>query len=150
MYDNFFDNFFDSLSSSWNRMFKEKDGYAVLEAKDHKGFIVVFNTLGVSEKDIRVTTSDYSQTKYSDVRPSTSVKSKFIRVYGSTTIPELNDQTYTVNYELEFRSDIELESKVQYMVKDGLTIVYLKTKENITESNSIDADNISNGGTFEW
>lgn len=147
MSGNFFDDLFDSLTGSWNRSFKEKDGYTIMEAKDHNGFLIVFNTLGVSEKDIKVTHSKVSQTRYGFREDPNNNNNTYIRVAGNTKIPEMNDQLFSVNYEVVFRNPNPVDN-IQYMVKDGLTIVYVKTKE--PESHSTDAENIKNGGSFNW
>lgn len=145
MYGSFFDDLFNSLSASWSRSFKEKDGYTVMEAKDHQGFLLVFNTLGVNEKDLKVTHSNASQTRYKTSNIDDGYT--YIRVVGSTKIPEMNDQLFSVNYEVMFKNPNPVEN-IQYVVKDGLTIVYVKTKE--PSPTTSEAEKIANGGSFNW
>lgn len=145
MYGSFFDGLFDGLTSSWNRAFKEKDGYTIIPEKNGKGFLVVFNTLGIAPEDVKVTSSDMSQTKYA--AGNADVEGTYLRVCGNTKIKELNDQLYSVNYELLIRNTNPIDS-VQYKVRDGLTIVYVKTKE--PEETGAEAKNIASGEDFEW
>lgn len=133
----YFDDFFDSISSSWNRFFKEKDGYTVLSEKNGKGYLVIFNTLGVSPQDIKVIFND-------DVQH----QSTFITVSGATTIPEINNQLYSINYEVAFKH-IQPIDNIQYKVRDGLTIVFIKTKENSADGGNI-ATSITDGKDFDW
>jgi len=145
---NFFDDFFDGLTGSWNRSFKEKDGYQVMEAKN--GYIIAFNTLGVKSSDIKVTHQpavDRNNLGQVD-RYGRKIEYTYFRVSGYTKIPELNDQVYSVNYEILFKNVNPID-EVQYMVKDGLTIVYIKTKEP-TESLGSNAKSIEDGGSFDW
>ena len=146
MYGSFFDGLFDGLTSSWNRAFKEKDGYTVIPEKNGKGFLVVFNTLGISESDIKVTHSKMSSTKYAAAYDANCT---YLHVIGASKIPELNDQVYSVNYELVIRNTNPIDS-VQYKVKDGLTIVYVKTKDPEPDESSKIAKNIASGEDFAW
>lgn len=147
MYGNFFDDLFNSLSNSWCRGFKEKDGYTVLEAKDGKGYLIVFNTLGVSKDDIKVVHQPAATTKYLE-KDTRNGESTYIRVYGNTKIPELNNQIYSVNYEILFRNPNPVD-EIQYIVRDGLTLVYVKTKEPDNNSGTA-ATSIADGGSFNW
>lgn len=153
MYGNFFD-LFDSLAGSWSRSVKEKDGYTVKPAPNNRGYIIVFNTLGVAPEDIKVTHSPVSTSKYKSryinnqkiEEDENRVESTYIRVCGSTKLDELNDR-FSVNYEIICNNENPLE-EVQYKVKDGLTIVYIKTKDNDIDGTL--ASQIENGGDFNW
>lgn len=151
-YGNFFDGMNDMLremTKTWNRGFKEKDGYAVIPQKDGKGYILVFNTIGINPDDIKVvhsTVEDYLKSKgyhNNDVDKTGT----YLRVAGATKIPELDDQLYTTDIELLIRNTRPVE-KVQYEVKNGLTIVYLKLKD--AEEFGTTGSKIANGGTFDW
>ena len=117
----FFDDFTNyDLSDSilrWVRPFKEKDGYYMKRQKDGKGFIIVFNTLGIEKKDINVI-HDITDDK-------TSVK---LQVFGKTEIPELGTN-YEAKYVITISSKAYNEKieDVGYSVRDGLTLVYVKT-----------------------
>ena len=141
MYGNVFD-FFDLLAGSWTRSVKEKDGYIIKEAPNGKGYVLVFNTLGIAPEDIKVTHSPVSETKYSNY----SGNSTYVRVCGSTQIKEISDK-FSVNYEVVFNNRQPVDT-VQYKVENGLTIVYIKTKEE--EINGTPASQIENGGSFNW
>jgi len=144
MYGNFFD-LFDQMAGSWNRSVKERDGYTVKEAPNGTGLIILFNTLGVDKDDIKVTHCPVSQTKYANsYREDSQVT--YLRVCGTTKIPETND-TFSVNYEIVCKNGKEVES-VQYKVQNGLTIVYVKTKDEIIDGTP--ASQIENGGEFKW
>ena len=118
---NFFNDFenyvFSDSMLKWIRPFKEKDGYYATRQKDGKGFIIVFNTLGIDKKDINVV--------HNIENDKTVVK---LQVSGKTEIPELG-----TSYEAKFVISVSTKEygekieDVKYSVKDGLTLVYVKT-----------------------
>jgi transcription termination factor Rho len=109
--DDFFDSFFSPLERSWNRMFQEKDGYRIMRGAEDGSYIATFNTIGISPNDIKVT----------NVKRGNGV---VLRVSGKSTIKEINDE-YDANYEIMLSNPNGVQD-VQYKVKDGLTIVYIK------------------------
>ena len=111
--DDLSDLFFP-VSANWNRLFNEKTGYQLYSTKT--GMIVVFNTLGVSKEDLAV--------KHTTDRHGNLLLS----VKGSTNISELGNKAYDCSYELAFTHADSIE-KIEYTVKNGLTLVYLKSKE---------------------
>lgn len=118
----YFNDFFDLLPDtlSWNRPFREVDGYSIINQKDGKGIIIVFNTLGVSKEDLKV---------------SNNIKEKSvdISVQGKTHLDEIN-KDYEVKYSLRVTTKYnEKVEDVKYNVKDGLTFVYIKTKKDSLE-----------------
>lgn len=128
MFD-FFDDLdyiFSNRALEWNRPFKEKDGYYTMRSKDGNGFIVVFNTLGISKDDIKVS-HEISDDK-------TAVK---LNVYGKTKISEI-ENTYESKYSILISSKgySEKIEDVKYTVRDGLTIIYVKTNK-ITEKQQL-------------
>lgn len=152
-YGNFFDGMNDMLremTKTWNRGFKEKDGYAVIPQKDGKGYIIVFNTLGINPDDIKVIHSSVDAYLNSKGYTGNDVDrmGTYLKVSGATKIPELGDQLYTTNIELLIRNNRPLEN-VQYDVKNGLTIVYLKLKD-VDTSIGTEGTKIADGGTFDW
>jgi HSP20 family molecular chaperone IbpA len=112
--DDFFDNFFQPLETKWSRFFQEKDGYKVIQAQDGHSYILAFNTVGISPDDIKVT-------------HRLQGNGMIISVSGQSKIPELND-TYSSDYMVRLAYTDGFEG-VQYKVKDGLTLVYIKFKE---------------------
>lgn len=122
-----FDLFDDDLRRiirKWARPFKETDGYYAIKQKDGKGYIVVFNTLGVRKEDIKVNDKVYTLDNGNEY--------VHLSVSGKTDIPEISD-SYAVKYELNVfagNNKEEIED-VKYTVKDGLTYVFIKTKDAV-------------------
>lgn len=127
--DDFFDSIFSPLDKAWSRMFQEKDGYRVMKGSDDNTYIAIFNTIGISPSDIKVT----------NVKRGNGV---ILKVSGKSEIKEIDDE-YSASYEIMLTNPNGIDN-VQYKVKDGLTIVCIKfnkPKDEIeTSAKQIGAD----------
>lgn len=125
MFDYLFDdNLLRRNIRKWTRPFKESDGCYVIKQKDGKGYIVVFNTLGIRKEDLKVNDKVYTLDDGNEY--------VHLSVSGKTDIPEISN-SYAVTFELNVfvgNNKEEIED-VKYTVKDGLTYVFIKTKDAV-------------------
>lgn len=111
---NDFDDLFSSLFNKFNRPVMDQKYYSVFK-KEGKGYIIVFNTLGMSKDDISVNIETHKGRAF-----------KTLHIKGEKNIEDINfHNSVDMAVQLNFTEQIE---SVQYSVKDGLTKVFLKVK----------------------
>ena len=134
---NDFGDLFPNLWNKFNRPVKDQFPYSLYKA-DNKGYIVVCNTLGIDKKDLSVNVVKEKGRSY----PT-------LRVKGETDIENIgfhNMVDLAISLKLENPID-----DVKYEVRNGLTLVYIKTKLP-DEEPKIEATLLENDGSdsFDW
>ena len=130
-----FDGLFSSLYNRFNRPVRDMSPYAVYKSPG-KGYIVVCNTLGMDKNDLSV-----------NIERSKGRAYPVLRIKGATEIKKI-DFRNTVDLAVLLKLDEEIES-VNYEVKNGLTIVYIKVK--IVEEPKIEAKYIDDdSSSLDW
>lgn len=119
--------FFDSFAQSlWTRPFKESEGYKAFSTKN--GAVVVFDTAGVSEKDIRIMTKPSNGNLASG--------SYLISVAGASNVLPDVGLKYSVNYTVSFQvPSYATVEKIESKVLDGFTYVFFRLKKKSDPSN---------------
>jgi HSP20 family molecular chaperone IbpA len=112
-------NLFKMTFNTFNRPVKDMQPYNFI--KKDNGYIFVINTLGISKEDLTVQITTEKGDPY-----------RYLRIKGETKLEKFNFEN-RVELAIRLITSEEIES-VAYEVKDGLTIVYLKTKKNPEES----------------
>jgi HSP20 family molecular chaperone IbpA len=110
-----FENLFKMTFNTFNRPVKDMQPYRFL--KKENGYIFVINTLGISKEDLSVQINTEKGDPY-----------RYLHIKGETKLEKFNFEN-RVELAIRLITNEEIEN-VAYEVKDGLTIVYLKTKKN--------------------
>ncbi len=114
-----FENLFKMTFNTFNRPVKDMQPYRFL--KKDNGYIFVINTLGISKEDLTVQINTEKGDPY-----------RYLHIKGETKLEKFNFEN-RVELAIRLITNEEIEN-VAYEVKDGLTIVYLKTKKNPEET----------------
>ena len=117
MSDNFFNEFnkiFGLVSNNFNRPVKDMQPYNIF--KQDKGYIIVVNTLGIKREDLDIEIVEEKGRPF-----------PVLRIKGKTAMENINFEN-SVNFgiTLNIQEDID---ELAYETKDGLTIIYLKLKQ---------------------
>jgi HSP20 family molecular chaperone IbpA len=105
---------FKFLHSFFNRPVKDMQPFQPMRVEN--GFIVVINTLGIDKEDIMVEIKNKKGSPY-----------KYLHITGKTKMEKINFEN---NVDLAISLNIEDDiAELTYNVKNGLTIVFLKTAE---------------------
>lgn len=131
-----FDNFFDLVSSVFNAPVKDMYPYHVYLVKD-KGLVIVCKTLGIAKENISVRLDKEKGAGY-----------PILRVTGATENKKINF-TNKVDLSIQLKLDADRIESLQYDVKDGLTTVYIKLKQNKPER-SIEAKYVDGPADIDW
>lgn len=94
----------DEIVKSWTRPVQESYGYKFIRSKD--GYILIANTLGIDEKDLQL-----------------DLDRKVFSLKGETKNEDI-DFINKVNYRFDVSRLKEKIEKIEYEVKNGLTIVH--------------------------
>jgi HSP20 family molecular chaperone IbpA len=114
-----FNNLFKMTFSTFNRPVKDMQPYRYI--KKENGYILVINTLGISKEDIKVQITTEKGDPY-----------RYLHIKGATKLDKFDFEN-RVDLVIRLYMVEEVE-EFAYEVKDGLTVVYLKTKKNPEES----------------
>lgn len=134
----FFDDFNDMFSGMFNRFRRPvlDQKYFNVYKKD-KGYIIVFNTLGMSKDDIKISVEKQKGSPY-----------KILRITGEKDIADIAfHNSVDMAVSLNFKDEIESTS---YTVNDGLTKVYLKVKMPEPEKDIQDIKYIDDSNGLDW
>ena len=134
LFDDEFNDLFNGLWNRFSRPVLDQTYYRAYSVPG-KGFIIVCNTLGISKDDISVKI----EKRKGDAYP-------ILKISGETKLEKINFQN-KIDLGIKLKFDREIES-VSYEVKDGLTIVYLKTKTEEPEKFEVKYADTSN--TLDW
>ena len=134
-FDGLFDDLFGGMWNRFNSPVKDMSPYKAYEI-DGKGYVIVCKTLGIAKEDISVRVEKEKGQAY-----------PVLKIKGETTIDKINF-TNKVDLGIKLKIDKMIEN-VNYEVKDGLTIIYLKTKAPIKDEISVNY--IDDGGkSLDW
>ena len=134
-FNNNFDDLFSGLFNRFNRPVLDQQYYNVYR-KEGKGYIIVFNALGIKKEDISV-----------NIEQPNGKRFKTLHVKGQTDIDEIEYHN-SIDMAVELRFEEEIQD-VSYKVADGLLYVYLKAKT--VEDNRIEAKYIENDDAgLDW
>lgn len=114
-----FDDIFGRLYNNFNRPVKDMKPFKAFKVDD-KGYIIVCNTLGMNKDNLQVHIEREKGRPY-----------PILKIKGETSIERINF-TNSVDLGIQLKFDEEIE-EVHYEVKDGLTTVYIKLKEEVKE-----------------
>jgi len=128
-----FDEFFNLDFSIFNRPVKDQQPYSIY--KQDRGYIVVINTLGINKDDIKV-----------EIISERGKSFPVLKVTGATQMPKIGfENSVNLGITLNMKKDID---DLVYEVRDGLTIIYLRTKEE--EKETITAKYLSEPEKFDF
>jgi len=135
MFDDEFFDLFDGLWNRFNRPVLDQRPYKAYEVEG-KGFIIVCNTLGIAKENITVRIEKEKGSAY-----------PILKIKGATNLDKINfKNSIDLGIKLKLGCDI---NSVNYEVKDGLTIIYLETKQ--AEKDKIEATYIDDcGKALDW
>lgn len=134
---NFFDDFdkmFNKLTNSFNRPVKDQQPFSVYS--NENGYAIICNTLGIKKEDLRINVAKEKGNPF-----------PVLSVVGQTNLEKIGFSN-SINLRIRLNIESEIET-VSYETKDGLTIIYLKTKVNKPES--IEATYLKDGeNPLDW
>lgn len=130
-----FDNLFSGMFNRFRRPVLDQKYYSVY--KKDKGYVIVFNTLGMDKDDIKISVEKQKGSPY-----------RILRVKGQKNIEDIDFQN-SVDMALSLNFNDEIES-TSYTVKDGLTKVYLKVKMPEPKKDDSDIKYIDDSGSLDW
>ena len=130
-----FDNLFSGMFNRFRRPVLDQQYYSVY--KKDKGYVIVFNTLGMDKDDIKISVEKQKGSPY-----------RILRVKGQKNIEDIDFQN-SVDMALSLNFNDEIES-TSYTVKDGLTKVYLKVKMPEPKKDDSDIKYIDDSGSLDW
>jgi HSP20 family molecular chaperone IbpA len=111
---NEFDDLFSGIFNRFRRPVMDQKYFKVFR-KENKGYIILFNTLGMSKEDIEISVEKPKGSNY-----------KVLHIRGEKDIEDVDfHNSVDMAVQLNFMEEIE---STQYSVKDGLTRVFLKIK----------------------
>lgn len=114
MLNNLLNDFFEKSNYFFNRPVKDMAPYSIYPAKS--GYILTVNTLGISKDDLEI-----------KLLKQKNSKDRQLSIQGKTKIDKLNfENSINLTLQLKFFEEIE---DLTYECKDGLTLIYLKTKK---------------------
>ena len=129
-----FDDLFNRMFNKFTRPVMDQQYYNVYK-KPGKGYIIVFNTLGMSKEDVSVT-----------IENRKGISSKVLHVKGEKNIADIAfHNSVDMAVQLNFQEPVE---SVQYTVEDGLTKVFLKMKTD--ETPAIEAKCVDDTDSLDW
>lgn len=130
-----FDNMFSNIWNRFNRPVKDQTPYSVYKATG-KGYVIVCNTLGMDKNDLSVNIEKEKGRPY-----------PILRIKGETKIEKINFHN-SVDLAIQLKLEDEIED-VNYELRNGLTIVYIKVKT--VETPKIEAKYIDDGSrSLDW
>lgn len=122
-FDREIDRLFKLAFNRFNRPVKDMQPYSFRQTDN--GYTFVINTLGINKNDVSVEIKNKKGDPY-----------RYLTVSGETKMEKVNFEN-NVNISIRLITDEEIE-ELAYEVKDGLTIVYIKTKQE-KETKSLEA-----------
>lgn len=129
-----FDDLFNRMFNRFNRPVMDQQYYNVYKIPG-KGYIILFNTLGMSKEDVSV-----------KIENRKGIASKILHVKGEKNIEDIAfHNSVDMAVQLNFEEPIE---SIQYTVENGLTKVFLKMKT--PEVPSIEAKCIDDSNSLDW
>jgi HSP20 family molecular chaperone IbpA len=109
-------NYFARTNNIFNSPVKDMDPTKVFRVDD--GYVVVCKTIGIDKNDISIKVeNDHNGSRY-----------PILRITGATKIEKIDfENSVNLAFAINCREEVD---KIDYTVKDGLTIIHLIVKKN--------------------
>ena len=109
-------NYFARTQNFFNTPVKDMDPTKAFRVDD--GYVVVCKTIGIAKDDIKITVeNDHNGSRY-----------PILRITGATKIEKIDfENNVNLAFAINCREEVD---KIDYTVKDGLTIIHLIVKKN--------------------
>jgi len=134
-FDDLFSQLFTGAYSRFNTPVKDMQPFKAFAVED-KGYVVVCKTLGISKENITVNLTKEKGTNF-----------RLLKISGETNLEKI-DFRNKVDLGIRLKFEEEIDS-IQYEVKDGLTIIFIKTKQPEVKD-EIKASYIEDSAGLDW